>query len=58
MSHRLIAAAKDAQLTSLFVDSDHNDLFDLSGEQIDAAMAKFIEQIASADNSHKIPESQ
>jgi pimeloyl-ACP methyl ester carboxylesterase len=54
MSHRLVAAATNAQVTSLFVDSDHNDLFELAGKQLDAAMAKFIEQIASADNSRKM----
>jgi hypothetical protein len=48
MSHRLAAAAKNAQVTTLFVDSDHNDLFQEAGEQIDQAMAQLVQRVAES----------
>ena len=48
MSHRLAAAAKQAQVTTLFVETDHNDLFELAGDQIDAAMIQLIERVAES----------
>lgn len=47
MSLKLVKAAKkNAQITTVFVDADHNDLFDLAGDELDRALAAFIEQVS------------
>ena len=48
MSHRLAAAAKNARVTELYVDSDHNDVFEKAGKEADEALAKLIEQVAES----------
>jgi len=44
MSRRLVAAAK-GPVTSVEVDSDHNDIFDSGGEALDARFGQFLRQI-------------
>jgi pimeloyl-ACP methyl ester carboxylesterase len=56
MSHRLVKAATKARVTTLFIDADHNDLFEVGGEQLDAALGKLIQQVMDrADASRGSP---
>ncbi|HEY7089341.1 MAG TPA: alpha/beta hydrolase [Tepidisphaeraceae bacterium] len=48
MSERLEKAATQAQVTRILVDTDHNDLFELAGDELNAAMSKLIEQVGAA----------
>ncbi|HVT89602.1 MAG TPA: alpha/beta hydrolase [Tepidisphaeraceae bacterium] len=48
MSRRLASAATRAQVTSVFLDSDHNDLLEKGHEQIDAEVGKLIRSFQPA----------
>lgn len=48
MSHRLAASASKARITTLFIDTDHNDMFELAGPQIDQAISQLVERIAES----------
>jgi pimeloyl-ACP methyl ester carboxylesterase len=48
MSDQLARAAVKARVTKIDVDTDHNDLFELAGDELNAAMKSLIEQVASA----------
>ena len=47
MSHRLVHSATKAQVKTLFVNSDHNDLFDQAGKELGDALKNFVDQIAA-----------
>lgn len=43
MSERLAKAATQARVTRIVVETDHNDLFELAGDEIDAALVRLME---------------
>jgi uncharacterized protein len=54
MSSRLAKSATKAQVTTMFVDTDHNDLFELAGDELNAAMHTLIERVGAQTSSKEI----
>jgi uncharacterized protein len=48
MSDQLARAAVKARVTKIDVDTDHNDLFEIAGDELNAAMGKLIDEVRAA----------